>query len=568
MPNLAKLAGEGRTADLKSFAPTVSPMVWTTIATGAEPQDHGVLDFFEVDPVSGQQAPVSARFQRVPAFWTLASARGLTAGVVNYWATHPAEEIRGFVVTDRACPWLVDVDPAQLPSAVSPPSQVEMLRRTLDAHPLPDAAAARRYGDFTDAELASSSGLLFRRLLRNTEVIEESAETLFDDARPEVFALYFPGTDEVAHLYGLAAAPRMPCVAPDVFARLSAVVPRYYSLADQFLGRWMQRAARDGRTLLLVSDHGFRWGDRRACAVNKVELSNSATQHRGVGIAAAWGRNVVPSRHRDVLSVFDVSPTILALLGLPVDRKAPGRARVEWFRGVTAPVRGEVWSAARPPKRLPFVAPRGDEYAEHLRSLGYLAGGPPATRGDGSETITATGWHAMGCYWEDRGRPDRAVEAFQHALAAWPGYPASTIKLVECLAAEGRGTEAVSVARSALDHPSENLGWTIYELASLLEAKGFVSAEAELLHEALKRLPDSEPVVASVAGLELNQGRCQSAFDRVSRFLAAEPSPDTLNVAGLALACLHRRAEARRLLSTSLALVPDQPEIRRTLRSL
>ncbi|MBL8111867.1 MAG: alkaline phosphatase family protein, partial [Acidobacteria bacterium] len=49
LPNVGALVASGRTYDLASFQPMASPMIWTTIATGRTPVDHGVADFQETD---------------------------------------------------------------------------------------------------------------------------------------------------------------------------------------------------------------------------------------------------------------------------------------------------------------------------------------------------------------------------------------------------------------------------------------------------------------------------------------------------------------------------------------
>ena len=108
MPNWKRLAAEGYTARLKSFVPILSPVVWTTLATGVGPDTHRVLDFQEVDPATGQKMPISGRSRAVPAIWNVASASGLSVGVVGWWATHPAEEVKGFFVTDHASPILFE----------------------------------------------------------------------------------------------------------------------------------------------------------------------------------------------------------------------------------------------------------------------------------------------------------------------------------------------------------------------------------------------------------------------------------------------------------------------------
>ena len=53
MPNWKRLAAEGATARLRSFVPLISPIVWTTAATGVAPDVHRVLDFQEADPKTG-----------------------------------------------------------------------------------------------------------------------------------------------------------------------------------------------------------------------------------------------------------------------------------------------------------------------------------------------------------------------------------------------------------------------------------------------------------------------------------------------------------------------------------
>ena len=53
MPNLAALAREGRTATLKTVQPPLSPLVWTTMMTGASPLEHGILDFTRRNPGTG-----------------------------------------------------------------------------------------------------------------------------------------------------------------------------------------------------------------------------------------------------------------------------------------------------------------------------------------------------------------------------------------------------------------------------------------------------------------------------------------------------------------------------------
>ncbi len=45
LPTFARLLASGRTGLLKATPPLVSPILWTTIATGRRPEDHQVSVF-------------------------------------------------------------------------------------------------------------------------------------------------------------------------------------------------------------------------------------------------------------------------------------------------------------------------------------------------------------------------------------------------------------------------------------------------------------------------------------------------------------------------------------------
>ncbi len=569
MPNLERFVSGGRTASLQVFRTTISPMVWTTLATGAEPPDHGVLDFFEIDPASGQQVPVTSRSVRVPPYWEIASRKGQRVGVVNYWATYPAEDLSGFVISDRVSPALTDPDPKQLSSAFYPPSEGARLREVLAGVPAPGPADLQSLGQLTNAEIAGKEGPMLTKLLRNTASVEALAEDFYDRLGPQSLALYFLGTDEIAHMFGRETAPRLPCVSPQDFARLSEIVPRYYARMDEFLGRWMERAEKDGADLLLVSDHGFLWGNRRSCGGNPLEFRSAGAAHRPIGVAAAWGKDVLASPERAAISVFDVEPTIAAVLGLPVDRKASGTARTEWFRDVPAPAREDLWKTFPRPRRLPFIAPAQDEYAQRLRTLGYLTGQSSSSAGPlhgDAPGWTATGWLNLGNYWNAAGKRAEAVGAFRKSLELWPGYAAAQVDLAAVLIDLGRIPEAMAAARAVLDAGGEGREWAVYEIAARLEAARRTTEEETYLREAVRRLPTAEPVVVSLAGLELNHGRCQEALDLIAPFLNAQARADDYNVAGLALRCLRRAAEAAQMFQRSLALNPNQPAIQAAAR--
>ena len=126
LPHFARLLEEGTFAPLETLTPTLSPAVWTSLATGKRPEEHGILHFILFDlplvetPVSvfplhtglnfkifprleqlpgvpALQAPYTSELRRAPAVWEIT---GVHAPVGSYrWrVTWPVEELNGFAV--------------------------------------------------------------------------------------------------------------------------------------------------------------------------------------------------------------------------------------------------------------------------------------------------------------------------------------------------------------------------------------------------------------------------------------------------------------------------------------
>ena len=60
MPNLQKFADGGVIGNLSTLYPVLSPMLWTSIATGKRANKHGIHGFAEPDPDTGNVRPVTS----------------------------------------------------------------------------------------------------------------------------------------------------------------------------------------------------------------------------------------------------------------------------------------------------------------------------------------------------------------------------------------------------------------------------------------------------------------------------------------------------------------------------
>ena len=581
MPNWKRLAAEGYTARLKSFVPILSPVVWTTLATGVGPDTHRVLDFQEVDPATGQKMPISGRSRAVPAIWNVASASGLSVGVVGWWATHPAEEVKGFFVTDHASPILFEgIAKAGLAYPASLSAGVEQI--------------AAREGQVTDAELArfvdmpleeiararaSGQGLenpviALARTIAATRAQSRIARELYDRNLPDLMMVYLEGTDVVGHVFASYVAPKMDCVSAEDFRRYGRAVDEYYALVDRLIGQWMRRAEEDGATLIVNSDHGFKWGADRSCERGSLNPATAGFWHRIEGVFAAWGARVGKSPARGAASVFDVEPTVAALLGLPVDRQADGSPIRAAFRDLPAPARKDL--SAVPVRRLAaeqMSEEEASEYAKKLMALGYLSGGEPgrlAPSGGDRPGMTEGAWNNLGLYLSRNGKPNaaRAEEAYRKALALRPDYPSPQFNLA--ILYRERGDEGAALDwlfRSFAAGHADPQG-TILLWASEYAQKGQPRPEREVLERGASQYPDSEPIARQLAVARFRARDCAGADAGLARFEAATGNPDTLNVLALLRTCLGRPDEAVRLFQRSLSIKPDQPGAIRSLNLL
>ena len=76
MPTVARLVERGAMASLATLHPVLSPMLWTSIATGKRPFKHGVLGFTEPSPDGAGIRPVTNLSRKTKAIWNILSQNG------------------------------------------------------------------------------------------------------------------------------------------------------------------------------------------------------------------------------------------------------------------------------------------------------------------------------------------------------------------------------------------------------------------------------------------------------------------------------------------------------------
>ena len=101
LPNLSKLMAEGVHGNNSTLYPVLSPMLWTSIATGKRPFKHGIHGFSEPNPDGSGVRPITNISRGTRALWNMLQLSGKRSVVVGWWPSHPAEPIDGVMVSNH-----------------------------------------------------------------------------------------------------------------------------------------------------------------------------------------------------------------------------------------------------------------------------------------------------------------------------------------------------------------------------------------------------------------------------------------------------------------------------------
>ena len=230
LPHLRALADRGVSAELRTRYAS-SPVIWTTIATGHRPQEHGITDFVVATPEG--DVPVSSTVRRVPALWNMVSTVERSVAVLGWWASWPAEPVNGVVVSDRA---LLDTHGRVSPEELLPRFE-ELAAEALAAPSAFDSNAAASARDQVTAHLAP--------LLAN-------------DGH-DLMLVYFRGVDISSHNYWKYYRPESfdpDQVDAEGLAAFAHRIPEEYEAVDQAIGALLATADPEPN-VLVISDHGF-----------------------------------------------------------------------------------------------------------------------------------------------------------------------------------------------------------------------------------------------------------------------------------------------------------------------
>jgi len=609
LPHLKRLIDAGVRGPLRSYDPMISPLLWTTIVTGVGPDKHGVADFQAVEQPSGRRVPITSRFRKVKALWNILGDAGMTSAFVAWWASYPAEPVRGFQVTNllafeslrpRAAdkPW---------PAGIVWPSDYLQQRGSLlkTAADLSDRDI-RSVLHLDDAALAAAR----REVLKGPdEAVPAGKKAVQDPAalgisilagsanyarvaadlaarHADLTGVYFEGIDMMGHRFQHCMPPRMALCPEADFARFQDAVTGFYAYQDRLLGTILD-AAGPRTTVLVVSDHGFRSGADRPQGALPYTTEQPVEWHDREGIFLLSG----PGARRGARlsarpTLFDIAPTILDLVGLPASDEMPGRViaeaidpaflaqhparRIPSYETIGTPLRRDPSASADPAAREAEA-----ELLASLRSLGYIGGdegksdaaaggagaaatgGAAGAGGAAASEDTQVFYHRnLATYFLKRRDYERAIEELRLANARQP-LPKTDEMLAEAYLGLGRPQEAQAALKSLLAAHADLDPEPVLWLVRLATGSGGAASGRAVAAEYAPRTARKPGLDDAIGGLVLEtEGKRDEAVAAFRRSLDADPSRAFVAERLLALESPAGRAALRPALQRAVATDP------------
>jgi predicted TPR repeat methyltransferase len=499
LPNFAKLRQQGAYGPLRSAEPLLSPVIWTTIATGKTPDQHQIGHFVAVNPTTGEQLPVTSQMRRVKAVWNILSTAGRSTDVVGWWATWPAETIRGAIVSDHlAYHFLLEegLKQTDAPGTTFPPALETTLRPLLRR---PQDIRREEIAGFIDVSSEDFAQPFrfeddlshFRWAYATAQSYTRIGLHLWKTQRPDNLLVYVEGLDSTSHLFGhLFRVEGLSGELAQQQRRYGHAVEQMYLYADRLVGKFL--AAMDRRTTLVVlSDHGFQLGLLPDDPSKTRDMRRvSEKYHRLEGILYLYGNRVRPRTRLNSPSILDIAPTVLALNGVGKGSDMPGRVLTEALDLAVAPPvpTWETGSATPVPGGAVTDSQVDPEVLKRLQSLGYIGAKSPT----GDRNLAALHFQA--------GKFAEAAAEYGKLVASSPDDSGLRASFAGVLGALGRYDAALEQLTRAIEIDPVNIE-AYHNRAVIHERRGERDAAIRDYQTALRYGPQYEPSRQALARL-------------------------------------------------------------------
>jgi len=574
MPNLERLIDTGVMGNISTLYPVLSPMLWTSIATGKRAHKHGIHGFTEPNPVNGKIRPVTNLGRKCKAIWNILQQSGYCSNVVGWWPSHPAEPISGVMVSNHfqtvvaplSKPWpLVEgtIHPAEKSNSLS---KFRIHTNELTAQQLlpfiPNAAKIDQEKDKRISGVAKT--------LAEISSIHAVATAIMQHEPWDFMGIYYDGIDHFSHGFMKYHPPRMDWVSEEDFEIYQHVIESAYCFHDMMLGVLLKLAGPD-TTVILMSDHGFHPDQLRPRSVGN-EPAGAAEEHRQFGMLVINGPGIKKDELVFGASLLDITPTVLNLFDLPVAHDMDGRVLKDIFEQSPEIEFIDSWEnvagedGQHPPGKL--IDPLDShESLKQLADLGYIELGEEddgkATQGAVRELKYNVARDLMDC-----GQLEQASDALSELWDSNPDEGRFGVKLFFCYLRLEEIENAEATLERIIERKKQTMVASKEKLEKLKDEIGEVDAndvdirKVRKLHKLARRASANPHTLFYLKGsLLFAKEEYEEALDMMERARSVQTHslPSLQQKIANCLMKLERWGEAQKEFESVLLMDPTRP---------
>ena len=458
MPALQALVDHGSMGNITTLQPVLSPMLWTSIATGKRPYKHGIHGFTEPDPSGAGIRPITNLSRKTKTLWNILNQQGLRSNVVGWWPSHPAEPINGVMVSDQyhKAPRQPD-QPWPLPPGCIHPERLAAPLAELRVHPaeLVDAQLLPFVPQLADIDPEKDKRIIsVAKTLAEAATVQSAATYLATEEPWDFMAVYFDAIDHFGHGFMKYHPPRQDWVPKQDYELYKGVIDAGYRFHDLMLQGLLNLVDLRETVVMLVSDHGFHPDHLRPSAI-PTEPAGPAVEHREHGIFLACGPGIRQDQLIHGAGLLDIAPTVLSLYGLPVGEDMDGSPLTDIFE--TPPRVSSIpsWDAVdgdsgeHPPEKQ--LDPEEARAAvDQLVELGYIDKPAEDQQQAVKQTVRELHYNLAQSLM-DAGRHGDAVSLFEELWNDWPMEHRFGVRLAFCYQMLGQTQAQRQVVETLLE---------------------------------------------------------------------------------------------------------------------
>jgi predicted AlkP superfamily phosphohydrolase/phosphomutase len=391
LPNFEELITSGVHLTLRTLQVTdKSPVLWTSILTGKKPHKHGIKGNFSV-----KGFPVNSTMRRVKYMPQILSEGGYTVAFVGFWASWPAEKVKGWLVSDLiSYGRFLDVFSGASHTGFSylksfqdvtyPGNLIDELYPLFIEPERISRHTFTRFAEFTTGEWRQFQDIQQVKREDDESLLKFSVATdlnfnqiglyLIESKLPDIYAIYFEGLDIIEHFFWKYMEPQFfSSVSKAEVDRFGRTIQAYYQFMDDYLGETMAAMGQDV-VYVILSDHGMIRVPREG--IEGYHSGTHALGHPpGILVMSGPGIRKDPNMLEVQPDLLDITPTILYLCGMSVAQDMDGKVIKDVFEHEflqSHPIKTIATYETEPLEKKEIASPLDRQIIQKLRAIGYI----------------------------------------------------------------------------------------------------------------------------------------------------------------------------------------------------